>query len=107
MSGMTPEEHFTVNGVAAFNGFKSFATPPTTSASGTFIDVPVGTCFTTTVQTPNPCVNVVQSFELVNGGNTFSIVTTTGRRDCALGNNLTTTGNPTGKNNSYSQGTVN
>ena len=42
--GMTPQEHFTVDGNPAFPGFRAFATPPTTGANGTFLDIPIGTC---------------------------------------------------------------
>ena len=105
MAGMTPQEHVTVNGSPTFSGYSPFATPQTTASDGTFVDVPVGTCFTTTTQ--NLCVSVVQSFELVSSAGTSSILTTTGRRDCEYGQSLTTTGNPSGENDSYSQGTVN
>jgi hypothetical protein len=104
-SGMTPEEHVTVNGEATFDGFRSFSTPSTTASDGTFNDLPVGACFTTTAQ--NFRVSTVQSFQLISGGNTFTISTTTGRRDCEYGQSLTTTGNASGKDHSYTQGHVN
>jgi hypothetical protein len=42
VAGMLPLEHVTVNGVDAFPGFRSFATPLTTDALGRLLDHPVG-----------------------------------------------------------------
>ena len=88
-SGMTPQEHFTVNGVDAFPGFRAFAIPPTTDAVGILNDIPVGTCFGPPMPAGNPCVNVVQTFNIrvqTSGGEMiFPIITQTTRRDCALG----------------------
>jgi YD repeat-containing protein len=44
LSGVTPQEHVTVNGVPK-PGFQSFSTPPSTIIDGKFDDDPVGTCF--------------------------------------------------------------
>ncbi len=88
VGGLTPQEHFTVNGVAAFPGFKPFAFPQTTRNDGSFDDVPVGSCLSP--PPPNHCVDVVQTFNIVVPGSsgattTYSINTTTTRRDCQQG----------------------
>ncbi len=85
VAGMTPQEHFTVNGTPAYDGFKPFATPQNTDAQGEFTDIPVGTCFGPPVPQTNICVDAVQTFNIVVGTSTFSINTTTTRRDCVQG----------------------
>lgn len=85
VSGMTPQEHFTVNGTEAFAGFRAFATPPNTDGAGKFLDIPVGTCFGPPVPSFNACVDVIQTFNIVAGTATFPISTTTTRRDCVQG----------------------
>jgi len=85
VAGMTPQEHFTVNGTPAYDGFKPFATPQNTDGQGKFTDIPVGTCFGPPVPQTNICVDAVQTFNIVVGTSTFSINTTTTRRDCVQG----------------------
>lgn len=85
VAGMTPQEHFTVNGTPAFPGFRAFATPPTTSATGTFLDTPIGTCAGPPAPPFNFCVDVIQTFNIVVGSTTFNIPTVTTRRDCMQG----------------------
>jgi hypothetical protein len=107
-SGMTPQEHVKVNGQDTFAGFRQFATPPTTDGNGNFHDIPVGTCFGPPFPAGNPCVDVVQTFQLVNGNNTYPINTTTTRRDCALGIRITVVpGAGTDPQKVYTFGTVN
>jgi len=109
LSGMTPQEHFTVNGTPAFSGFRGFATPPTTDSSGRFNDNPVGTCFKNSPPlTTNPCVDVVQTFNIVMpSGTTFPISTTTTRRDCAKGIRIQVSNPAPGASKTFSNGTVN
>jgi hypothetical protein len=107
-AGLTPQEHFTVNGQPAFPGFRPFATPPATDAVGRFMDTPVGTCFgPVPLPVTNPCADVVQTFNIVvptsSGDVVFSIVTVTLSRDCALGQRIQIT--PGG--GTYTFGTVN
>jgi hypothetical protein len=103
-AGYTPQEHFTVNGVPAFSGFKSFATPPTTDSSGRFLDIPVGTCFEP-APSSNLCVDVVQTFNIVVGTVTYTIPTMTTRRDCVQGIRVTVTNGSVSLSSSL--GTVN
>jgi hypothetical protein len=89
-SGMTPREIFFTNGVPNSFVFTQFATPPTTDSQGTFNDIPVGSCFgNIPLGSPfNPCVTVVQNFDLVVPNDAFSpysIGTVTTRKDCRLG----------------------
>jgi hypothetical protein len=91
VAGLTPQEHFTVNGTPAFSGFRPFATPGTTPASGAFQDKPVGSCITV-VQGQNLCANVVQTFNALvptsgspGSSVTYPITTQTTRRDCQQG----------------------
>jgi hypothetical protein len=109
LSGMTPQEHFTVNGTPAFSGFRGFATPPTTDAAGTLTDTPVGSCFHNSPPlTTNPCVDVVQTFNIVMpSGTTYPISTTTTRRDCAKGIRIQVSNPAPGTSNTFSNGTVN
>jgi hypothetical protein len=112
MSGMTPLEHFTVNGNEAFAGFRSFATPPTTDAGGNLHDIPVGTCFGPPVPPGNPCLDVVQTFQIVvpgaNGGLPYPIKTVTTRRDCSLGISIQVVpGAANAAQTTFSLGTVN
>jgi hypothetical protein len=107
VSGMTPQEHFTVNG-SGNPGFSAFATPPTTDASGMFTDTPVGTCFNNKPPlTTNPCVDVVQTFNIVKSGITYPVSTTTTRRDCAKGIRIQVSNPAPGTSNIFSNGTVN
>jgi len=102
--GYTPQEHFTRNGDPAFEGFRAFATPPTTDSSGRFLDIPVGTCF----EAPpgnNFCADIIQTFNIVVGSTTYPIGTVTTRRDCMQGIRVTVTNGST--NQGASLGTVN
>lgn len=101
LAGMTPQEHFTVSGHPAFFGFKPFATPRSTPGSGAFADTPIGSCIAPP-SPPNHCVDVVQTFDLVIGTQTFTINTTTTRRDCQDGIRVQIVPGTT-----YTQGTVN
>jgi len=106
VSGVTPQEHVTVNGTPAFPGFRSFATPPTTVVDGKFDDDPVGTCYPPNTS-GNPCVTVVQPFQALYSGTAYPISTTTSRRDCNLGVQDAISGNPQTYNKTFTQGTVN
>jgi len=64
LAGMTPLE----NAPGTYGQFLTFATPPTTSTTGSFVDTPVTTCFQSPV-TQTTCVNVQQTFELAIGTN--------------------------------------
>jgi hypothetical protein len=106
-AGLTPQEHFTINGQDAFPGFLPFATPPTTDSQGLFLDTPVGTCFGPPIPPGNPCVDVVQTFNIrvptSSGGEiTFPISTVTTSRDCSLGQRIQVSPGGT-----YTFGTVN
>lgn len=101
-SGMTPQEHFTVNGTQAFPGFRPFATPQNTDASGQLLDIPVGTCYGPPVPSFNACVDVIQTFNIVVGSRTFPISTITTRRDCLNGIRVQVS-----PGSSYTIGTVN
>jgi len=105
VSGMTPQERFTVNGTLAFNDFRAFATPQTTDANGTFLDTPVGTCAGPPPPSFNFCVDVVQTFNIVVGSTTFTIPTTTTRRDCMQGIRVVVTTGTVSRTSSL--GTVN
>jgi hypothetical protein len=100
--GMTPLE----NAPGTGGSFASFASPSTTSSTGSFDDYPVGSCFSTPPGV-QACVSVSQTFELQVGSLTENISTATSRRDCALGQSIVISGNPTGQNPTYTQGTVN
>lgn len=106
-SGMTPQEHVNINGQDTFPGFKEFATPSTTDSLGAFHDVPVGTCFGPPMPSGNPCVDVVQTFQIVNGKKTNAITTKTTRRDCALGIKITVVPGSGTDQTTYTFGTVN
>lgn len=103
--GMTPQEHFTVNGIPAFPGFRAFATPPTTGANGSFLDIPIGTCAGPPPPSFNFCVDVVQTFNIVVGSTTFPIPTVTTRRDCTQGMRVVVTTGTVSRTSSL--GTVN
>jgi|GEM_PF-3697445 len=109
VAGMTPLE----TAPGAVN--QPFSSPSSTSASGSFDDYPVGTCFTFPQGTPpntQACTDVGQTFEIripntSNGTSTDqAISTSTVRRDCALGQRITIQGNP-GGSVIYTQGVVN
>jgi IPT/TIG domain len=85
VAGLTPQEHFTVNGTPAFPGFRPFATPQDTDATGKFLDIPIGTCFGPPIPPSNVCVDVVQTFNVMVGSVASPISTTTTRRDCVQG----------------------
>lgn len=105
-AGLTPQEHFTVNGTPAFTGFRPFAIPPTTDSLGRFLDTPVGSCFGPPVPAGNPCADVVQTFNIIiptpSGDVTYTITTITTSRDCALGQRIQVSPGGT-----YTFGTVN
>jgi hypothetical protein len=105
VSGMTPQERFTVNGTLAFPDFRAFATPPTTDANGKFLDTPIGTCAGPPPPSFNFCVDVVQTFNIVVGSTTFSIPTVTTRRDCMQGMRVVVTTGAVSRTSSL--GTVN
>jgi len=90
VAGLTPQEHFTVNG-SGTPGFAAFANPPNTDTSGQFNDEPVGTCFGPPPPSSNLCVDVVQTFNIVVPGvsTPFPISTSTTRRDCVQGIKVT------------------
>ena len=108
VSGLTPQEHFTVNGTAAFAGFRPFADPPTTGGAGTFDDKPVGTCISPPPP-PNRCADVVQTFNIVvptgSGTIAYPISTVTTRRDCQQGIRVQVT--PPTPASTFTLGTVN
>ena len=93
LSGMTPEEKVTQNGNT--NGqYASFSTPVTTTSSGTFTDIPIGTCYGPPVPQTNLCIPVKQEFRVkvpkTGGGDmTFFLGTTVNRQDCVSGIDIT------------------
>lgn len=106
-AGMTPLESS-----PGMNGtYGTFATPTTTSSTGSFNDTPVGSCFTFPAGTPSgtqACqAQFTVTYENALNGVTFPITTSTVRRDCALGQSLGITGNPAAQNKTYTQGQVN
>jgi hypothetical protein len=66
VAGLTPEESVSQNG-SAYSAFKSFATPSSTTSSGTFEDIPLGTCFSVPPP-PNRCIPVAQKFQILVPG---------------------------------------
>ena len=89
-SGMTPRELVYINGFVQYPFvFQSFADPPQTNSQGLFTDRPIGTCFQVDpFSSLNPCVDVVQHFDIVvpNDANSpRTIITVTRRHDCRRG----------------------
>jgi hypothetical protein len=105
-SGITPQELVCVSQFdpPCQEGYSQFATPPTTTSTGTFVDTPLGTCFENPKS--NVCVNVTQQFQAAFGGQTDPISTLTTRLDCAYGEQNQVYGNPSGFNQTYSYGTL-
>lgn len=103
IAGMTPLEK--APGMASYG---SFATPPTTSNTGSFDDYPVGSCFSGLPPETQSCIdNFTIPYQVIANGITYTISTSTLRRDCALGNSVTFQGNPSTQNKVITQGTVN
>ena len=105
---MTPLETVAVNGQQTGIVNKPFSTPITTTASGTFDDNPLGSCFGPPIPTVNQCVTDQQTFSMIYiDGNTYPISTVSTSRQCVKGISLSVTGNPIGLDSSFSIGTVN
>ncbi len=100
--GWTPQESVSVNG-GSYSAFQSFATPVSTTASGSFEDIPIGTCFSAPPP-PNRCIPVVQRFQILVPGvaSPFPITTETSRTDCEQGIQIRITPGTT-----YTFGTIN
>ena len=93
LSGMTPEEKVTQNGITD-GQYWTFSTPVSTTSDGTFIDKPIGTCFGPPVPQTNMCIIVKQEFRVrvpkTGGGEmTFFLGTTVNRTDCVNGIDVT------------------
>jgi hypothetical protein len=105
IAGITPLEIFgTLQGGGTI-GYASFATPVSTTSTGSFDDVPVGSCI------PAPplvesCINVYQYFQATLNGTNYPISTFLSRRECTLGQTVNIQGNPSGNNVTYTQGVV-
>jgi hypothetical protein len=85
VAGLTPQESVSQNG-GAYSAYNQFSTPVTTTSSGTFTDIPVGSCILTPPP-PNRCIPVAQKFQIMVPGvtNPFPITTTVSRTDCQEG----------------------
>ena len=79
--------------------------PTTTGSGGTFNDIPVGACFAS-IPPNNACASpITQNFQVIANGATFPITTIATQNECYDTVGVSGTGNPTGKNFSYSLGT--
>ncbi len=105
VGGLTPQESVSQNG-GAYSAFASFATPVSTTTSGTFEDIPLGTCFSAPPP-PNRCIPVAQKFQLLVPGvtNPFPITTTTSDTECEQGIKINV--NPVPPAKSYTFGILN
>ena len=105
IAGITPLEIFGTLIGGGTIGYASFATPVSTTSTGSFDDVPLGSC----VAAPplvESCINVYQYFQATLNGITYPISTFVSRRECTLGQTFTLQGNPSGQNVTYTQGVV-
>src|SRR5258708_17778194 len=105
VGGLTPQESVSQNG-GAYSAFASFATPVSTTTSGTFEDIPLGTCFSAPPP-PNRCIPVAQKFQLLVPGvtNPFPITTPTSDTECEQGIKINV--NPVPPAKSYTFGILN
>jgi hypothetical protein len=99
-SGMTPGEN--LNDGKGWHD--DFATPQTTTSSGSFHDTPNGSCYIT--QGHFCAAAPPQSFRVTDGNIVSSIATNTTRRTCTDGITLVIQGNPSGQNQTYTFGNV-
>jgi hypothetical protein len=104
-SGITPQEKVCVNGTCQPT-FNNFSTPATTTSTGTFNDIPIGTCFGPPVPTTNACVTVTVTYQALLSSSTYPITTTASRTDCVQGEKDTISGNPSAYNKTYQTGTI-
>lgn len=103
-TGITPQELVCVAG-SCQSGYKTFSTPATTAGTGTFLDTPIGTCFSSP-QPKNICLNATQQFQALYNGQTYPVTTLTTRQDCVQGVQDQIYGNPSGYNQTYKYGTL-
>jgi hypothetical protein len=107
---MTPLETVKVNGSVKFVNAR-FSPTGTTTADGTFLDSPLGSCFGDAkngIPPGNPCVTDQQTFSMIfTDGLIYPINTFSTSRQCLKGIGLSVSGNPVGLNSSFSIGTVN
>lgn len=106
VGGLTPQESVSQNG-SPYSAFASFATPVSTTSTGTFEDIPLGSCFSAPPPPPNLCIPVAQKFQLLVPGvtNPFPITTTTSSTDCEAGIQIKV--NPVPPGTTYTYGTIN
>jgi hypothetical protein len=104
-SGMTPYEQLSHSGMV-YQAFATFSTPTTTIANGLFDDIPVGFCSSAIPpQGQDICAALItQNFQVVVGTTTYSITTVSTQWECYYGVTDSGTGNPTGKNFSFTLG---
>lgn len=105
ISGITPQE-LVCSSSKCQTGYNNFSTPPTTTATGTFTDIPIGTCFVLPVPPKNVCTGVSVSYQALLGGGTNSISTLSVRTDCVNGEQDQIYSNPSAYNQTYTTGTT-
>jgi hypothetical protein len=97
--GITPQER-TCNAKGCQSGYIHFSTPVSTTASGTFDDTPIGSCFG-----PNPpanaCTSPSNTYDALMNGSTYNILTLNYRTDCVTTETDEITSNPDGYNKTY------
>jgi hypothetical protein len=108
-----PQEHVTRNGTPQPPPFwQDFSTPTLSFSDGTFLDDPIGTCFTNANPPPikppgNPCIpNITQRFQAIMGSQVYPIQTQSTRTDCNNGNTITIGDNPPAFNKTFTQGDI-
>ena len=87
--------------------YATFSTPVATAGGGLVDDVPVGACF---ADQPPPntevCASLItQNFQVIYQGKTYPITTVATQLECWDGVRVSGTGNPVGKNFTYTLGT--
>jgi len=104
LPGITPEEYVCL--VSGCKPYSTFSTPVSTTAAGTFNDVPIGTCFQAPVG--NQCVAVTVTYQayILGPTNTYPITTVSTRVDCVNGEKDQISGNPGSYNQTYISGTL-
>jgi hypothetical protein len=105
VSGLTPKE-LVCNPGGCDKAYKVFSTPETTTATGTFNDTPIGSCFGPPKPTTNVCTGITVSYQAVLNGTTYSVTTLTDRTDCVQGEKDQIYSNPAAYNKTYTTGTV-
>lgn len=104
-SGITPKENVCTS-QGCQPGYNTFSTPPSTTASGTFDDIPIGTCFGPPVPQTNVCVAVTVSYQALLNGQIYPITTLSARKDCVRGEKDQIYSNPAPYNQTYTTGIV-